>query len=197
MSYILSESKLKSAFQKAIEEWAESPSNKTKQKNKIKSREWVKLLARNIRELISINNIVVFPDDRHADNNVYGKRKEFLFDIHVGLYSEYNSGVGLKKYISKSLLVAESEFSDNTRNAVEDLSKLLCCDSEIKIFIGPYNSLGKESKYLSAISEIINHNRVGILYIALVTHPKRISRNEKKWELYKVVNNDLKSLKLR
>lgn len=187
---------------KSIIEWSNSKAVKQDISNPAKSRMWVACLAKRIRiHFTKYKNIKVFsiPFNDRINKTFKPKLKEYLWDIHVCETSEFLSrkNVNLRiQFVSKSIIAIESEFSTDTHEAAVDLCKLICCNSSVKIFIGP-NKLKKvdiERYYLPAIEDIAKENKFGSLYVALIPTPKEVSRGFKSWRLYKLHNKKLRKI---
>jgi hypothetical protein len=198
---VLNESNIQEIFSQSINGWASAPLTKGRRKYREKSKEWINFLAEEFRSFLkkkNVREIIVFPPEKECLSAVYKNRREFLFDIHICKYSYFQSSKDDEKrpFICKSIIAVESEFKKGTPEAVEDLSKLLCSNAEIKIFIGPYYEREKESNYIPALKAVSLQNSSGQLYVALVPHPKDLKSGKNDWRLFRQKQNDLEEVKI-
>jgi len=187
---------------RSIAEWSLSKAVKSNESNRLRSGKWILCFAKRLREHYQgCPSIKVFsiPYQDNINTTFKAKLKEYLFDIHVCKTSKYASRKHRDRpiqIVSKSLIAVESEFSTDTHDAAVDLCKLLCCNSKVKIFIGPNKIAASniDGIYFPAIEEIANHNETGSLYVALIPIPGEISDGFKSWRLYKLAKNKLKEI---
>ncbi|MDP7126296.1 MAG: hypothetical protein QGI00_01590 [Candidatus Marinimicrobia bacterium] len=156
-------------------------------------------------------NIYAFPGNPKLAKKHGIKRKEFLFDISVGLYKSFKSKKfeSSKKvlpihyqsksiwYQSKSIWQIESEFAEDTREIAIDFSKLLAGNADYAMMVSPE---GKEKRdyYMDEMKKMLESNvSLGrkILYFLILPHPRDWVNKKREWSLHNWDNNDWKKVK--
>lgn len=197
---------LKKIIRLSLTQWSGAMNKDPDMSNRDKSREWIKSLANRLLEHCKKQNldIEIFPPVKGKENKTYKNRNEFLFDIHVCETAIYKSRVHKKDvpFVSKSLVAIESEFEKNTYDAAEDMSKLICSNSEYRIFIGPYyerkETSEKDSNYLDPLIEVARHiPDLENFYFVLIPHPEDIVlpiNIDLKFRILQLIENEWKDL---
>ena len=170
------------------------------------SQSWVKYLSFSLEKYHRGKNdkIYAFPGNPKLAK-VHGiKRKEFLFDISVGLYKSFKSKKfeSSKKvlsiyYQSKPIWQIESELAENTREIAIDFSKLLAGNADYAMMVSPE---GKEKRdyYMNEMKKMLESNvSLGrkILYFLILPHPRDWVNKKREWSLHNWDNNDWKKVK--
>ena len=149
-------------------------------------------------------NIYAFPGNPKLAKEHGIKRKEFLFDISVGLYKSFESKKfeSSKKvlpiyYQSKPIWQIESELAVNTREIAIDFSKLLAGNADYAMMVSPE---GKEKRdyYMDEMKKMLESNvSLGrkILYFLILPHPRDWVNKKREWSLHNWDNNDWKKVK--
>ena len=149
-------------------------------------------------------NIYAFPGNPKLAKKHGIKRKEFLFDISVGLYKSFKSKKfeSSKKvlpiyYQSKPIWQIESELAENTREIAIDFSKLLAGNADYAMMVSPE---GKEKRdyYMNEMKKMLESNvSLGrkILYFLILPHPRDWVNKKGEWSLHNWDNNDWKKVK--
>jgi hypothetical protein len=149
-------------------------------------------------------NIYAFPGNPKLAKKHGIKRKEFLFDISVGLYKSFKSKKfeSSKKvlpiyYQSKPIWQIESELAENTREIAIDFSKLLAGNADYAMMVSPE---GKEKRdyYMDEMKKMLESNvSLGrkILYFLILPHPRDWVNKKGEWSLHNWDNNDWKKVK--
>jgi len=149
-------------------------------------------------------NIYAFPGNPKLAKKHGIKRKEFLFDISVGLYKSFKSKKfeSSKKvlpiyYQSKPIWQIESELAENTREIAIDFSKLLAGNADYAMMVSPE---GKEKRdyYMDEMKKMLESNvSLGrkILYFLILPHPRDWVNKKREWSLHNWDNNDWKKVK--
>ena len=168
------------------------------------SQSWVKYLSFSLEKYHRGKNdkIYAFPGNPKLAK-VHGiKRKEFLFDISVGLYKSFKSKKfeSSKKvlpiyYQSKPIWQIESELAENTREIAIDFSKLIAGNAPYKMMVGPVGK--KKSKYYLQDMRPLAKKITGLFYFLFIPRPNKwLNENEtKRWYLHNWDNNDWKKVK--
>jgi hypothetical protein len=147
-------------------------------------------------------NIYAFPGNPKLAKEHGIKRKEFLFDISVGLYKSFKSKKfeSSKKvlpiyYQSKPIWQIESELAENTREIAIDFSKLIAGNAPYKMMVGPVGK--KKSKYYLQDMRPLAKKITGLFYFLFIPRPNKwLNENEtKRWYLHNWDNNDWKKVK--
>ena len=172
------------------------------------SQSWVKYLSFSLekyhRERGKNDKIYAFPGNPKLAKKHGIKRKEFLFDISVGLYKSFKSKKfeSSKKvlpiyYQSKPIWQIESELAENTREIAIDFSKLLAGNADYAMMVSPE---GKEKRdyYMNEMKKMLESNvSLGrkILYFLILPHPRDWVNKKGEWSLHNWDNNDWKKVK--
>ena len=168
------------------------------------SQSWVKYLSFSLEEYHrgKNNKIYAFPGNPKLAKEHGIKRKEFLFDISVGLYKSFKSKKfeSSKKvlpiyYQSKPIWQIESELAENTREIAIDFSKLIAGNAPYKMMVGPVGK--KKSKYYLQDMRPLAKKITGLFYFLFIPRPNKwLNENEtKRWYLHNWDNNDWKKVK--
>jgi hypothetical protein len=168
------------------------------------SQSWVKYLSFSLEEYHRGKNdkIYAFPGNPKLAKEHGIKRKEFLFDISVGLYKSFKSKKfeSSKKvlpiyYQSKPIWQIESELAENTREIAIDFSKLIAGNAPYKMMVGPVGK--KKSKYYLQDMRPLAKKITGLFYFLFIPRPNKwLNENEtKRWYLHNWDNNDWKKVK--
>ena len=168
------------------------------------SQSWVKYLSFRLEEYHreKNENIYAFPGNPKLAKKHGIKRKEFLFDISVGLYKSFKSKKfeSSKKvlpiyYQSKPIWQIESELAENTREIAIDFSKLIAGNAPYKMMVGPVGK--KKSKYYLQDMRPLAKKITGLFYFLFIPRPNKwLNENEtKRWYLHNWDNNDWKKVK--
>ena len=168
------------------------------------SQSWVKYLSFSLEEYHRGKNdkIYAFPGNPKLAKKHGIKRKEFLFDISVGLYKSFKSKKfeSSKKvlpiyYQSKPIWQIESELAENTREIAIDFSKLIAGNAPYKMMVGPVGK--KKSKYYLQDMRPLAKKITGLFYFLFIPRPNKwLNENEtKRWYLHNWDNNDWKKVK--
>ena len=170
------------------------------------SQSWVKYLSFSLEKYHRGKNdkIYAFPGNPKLAKKHGIKRKEFLFDISVGLYKSFKSKKfeSSKKvlsiyYQSKPIWQIESELAENTREIAIDFSKLLAGNADYAMMVSPE---GKEKRdyYMDEMKKMLESNvSLGrkILYFLILPHPRDWVNKKREWSLHNWDNNDWKKVK--
>ena len=170
------------------------------------SQSWVKYLSFSLEKYHRGKNdkIYAFPGNPKLAKKHGIKRKEFLFDISVGLYKSFESKKfeSSKKvlpiyYQSKPIWQIESEFAEDTREIAIDFSKLLAGNADYAMMVSPE---GKEKRdyYMDEMKKMLESNvSLGrkILYFLILPHPRDWVNKKGEWSLHNWDNNDWKKVK--
>ena len=116
-----------------------------------------------------IPDLRVFIRGKNANRPDFGLT-ELLFDIALVEadsipHPRSDKPIGT---ITRCLVVVESEFSRNPRQALKDFNKLVLANADVKLFIGP--RLQDQVTYLECLASVAK-NITGDLFLALVPHP--------------------------
>jgi hypothetical protein len=134
----------------------------------------------------------VFSKEYRKNRREFGLN-EMLYDICVCETASCPSHTGKKdlQYITRALLLIESEFARNSAAAVNDFNKLVLAAADNKLFVAPF--LGEETrdknfrdKLLPVAQRCLNSASPNV-YLAQVPHPdtwdERPSHRIELWRL--------------
>lgn len=172
---------LKNAFSIAI--GLDDIGDSDREIHRIRSQNFVDLLARGFQTRYEGNPAVRVFWSRNKANQSSFNLKELLYDITVCEVDETPSATGrtLLAFVTKTHWIVESEFERNSRAAIVDMSKLVLGQSENVLFIGP--SVGPKDGYLDMLG-IVARRCTGRVYLAIVEHPSEWKTHLSNPELY-------------
>lgn len=159
--------------------------------DKDRSSRWIEELSGELETFYSgstMDHVAVFRRTCTAEFFSHaGGRSEFLFDIlacQMGTCPPpVHKGADPLDFIQQPLLQVESELASNTREAAEDLSKLVCGSAPLSLFVGPLPTSGPEN-YLY-VAEQVAASISGEFFCAFIQHPKDWSLPSRAPQLYK------------
>ena len=161
-------SMIRRAFDKAWQ--SDDPTGRTGKINRDRSRRWVEALADEFRlQYAADPTIRVF--SKHYDGNRANFRlNELLYDISVCRVASVPSARHGKEllYVAEPLWQVESEFKEDSREALIDFSKLVMGAAPNKLFIGPQvKDIPAFIRVLAPAASACS----GVVFLALLPHP--------------------------
>jgi hypothetical protein len=143
---------------------------KTGDIHRARSKNFVEALADRLRAAHQPDPQVAVLSKHFAENRKLFGLNELLFDILVCRTATTRSANGSHTltYITNAVLVVESEFERNSREAMFDFNKLVLAASETKLFVGP--RVSEETAFLKPLAQAAAHCG-GVVLVALVPHP--------------------------
>ena len=151
-----------------------------------RSEVWVDVIAKGFQRIYPTGQHRVFWKGNYKNQSTF-RKNEFLFDITVARI-EHSTSIEHRpkclEFVSGCEWIVESEFAEDTREIVIDMSKLVIGAAKNKLMIASQRGDDKEKKLLSSCSKIAECCGVGNVYFCFVEHPRNWRNNPKRPKLY-------------
>lgn len=137
-----------------------------------RSRNFVEALADRLRGVYQDDPQIAVLSKYFAGNRERFGLNELLFDVLVCRTDMTRSANGSTPLtvVTGGILAVESEFAEDSREAMFDFNKLVLCASEYKLFIGP--RVRDEAAFLRPLGEAAARCG-GTVFVVLVPHPRK------------------------
>ncbi|RKG68746.1 hypothetical protein D7V80_11405 [Corallococcus sp. CA054B] len=142
-----------------------------------------------VQHYAQVPGVCVFRKTRPAQHFKRGgsQRSEFLFDVLACVMEKcppaIRADVGLLDFIQAPLFQMESELAQDTAEAAEDFSKLVCGAAPQSLFVGPLTH--NPAAFLKVLSCIAPHVPGEEVYCGFILHPKDWADSDELPKLYR------------